>query len=324
LFRQVQGFINALKPRNNLFFVPGQKFYIIAPQQKLTSDKRRNMMSYIHSLYSETKSGFFISLILILLCPAILPGQCLPYQNACTDGEKIVFNVTYNWGPIWIKAGYVTFTSELSEYKGSPAWHLTSYGRTYSSFEFLYKVRDTYETWIDTGNFQTLEFRRYIYESGYTLQNTSWFDYRNEVVYSNTKIGKKPLRTDTLPMKPCTFDMLSSCYFVRSMNLDTLKVGDRFPVHVSIEDSVYTVPVTYRGIEVVMNEDGIKYRCKKFSATMVQGTIFEEDKDAFIWITDDDNRIPVYVEAKIIVGYVKAFLKEAKGLKKPMKEVVVE
>jgi hypothetical protein len=270
------------------------------------------MLRYIFTF----STGFFF-------IPLMLSGQCLPHETPFGDGEKIVYNVTYNWGPIWIRAGYVTFKSELTELKGTDAWHLTSFGRTYSSFEFLFKVRDTYETWIDTANFHTLEFRRYIYESGYTLQNTSWFDYRQGVVYSNTKTGANPLRTDTLPMKPCTFDMVSSCYFVRSMNLDTMKTGDRFPVHISIEDSVYTVPVTFRGIEVVENEDGVKYQCKKFSATMVQGTIFEDNMDAFIWITDDDNRIPIYIEAKIIVGYVKAFLKEAKGLKRSLDGVIV-
>jgi hypothetical protein len=51
---------------------------------------------------------------------------------------------------------------------------------------------------------------------------------------------------------------------------------------------------------------------------MVQGTIFRGDEDVLVWVTDDENKIPVYIEAKILVGTVKAYLKEAKGLNNPM------
>ena len=55
---------------------------------------------------------------------------------------------------------------------------------------------------------------------------------------------------------------------------------------------------------------------------MVQGTIFKGDEDVVVWVTDDGNRVPVYIEAKIIVGTIKAYLKSTKGLKNPVTALV--
>ena len=71
--------------------------------------------------------------------------------------------------------------------------------------------------------------------------------------------------------------------------------------------------------ETVEGLDGKRYKCIKFAAKMVQGTIFKGEEDVLVWVTDDGNKIPIYIEAKIIVGTVKAYLKDYKGLKNPVK-----
>jgi len=250
-------------------------------------------------------------------------SQCRPSSYAFQDGEYISYSVTYNLGPVWIRAAKVDFRTKLVHEKGTPCWEITSTGKTIPSIEFLFKVKDSYISLVDTTTYQTREFRRYIYENGYVLQNTSWFDYRNDIIYSNTKRNDNPLVTDTLAMKkPCSFDMVSSCFFVRSLDMDTLIPEKPYPVNIAIDDSVYSILVKLNGKEQVMNEDGKSYSCLKFTATMVEGTVFEKEQEAFIWITNDDNHIPVYIEARIIVGSVKAYLKEAKGLKYPLTSLV--
>ncbi len=270
---------------------------------------------YFHYL---TRITCWLCGVICTIVPLLSFSQCSPSSYAFGDGEYITYEINYNWGPFWVKAGKVDFKTQLVDFKGSPCWHITSTGRTVSSIEFLFKVRDTYKTWVDTATYQTVEFQRYIFENGYRLQNTSWFDYRNRIVISNTKRNDDPLVTDTLRMKPCTFDMLSSCFFIRSINLDTIRPGQPVPVNLAIDDSVYTIMVKLAGKEIIENIDGIQYHCLKFIATMVEGTVFENEQEAAIWVTDDKNRIPVYIEAKIIVGYVKTYLKSYYGLKYPL------
>lgn len=257
-----------------------------------------------------------VAILLIgTLAPLPSMGQCVFPSNAFTDGEEFSYIISYNWGPIWVDAGIVTFSTKLEQKNNRPVWHLTSTGRTYLSYDFLFKVRDTYETWLDTATLRTIEFRRYIYEGGYQLQNRSWFDYSRNQVFSNTKINDGPMKTDTVNMGTCTFDMLSAVYYVRALSTGSFHKQKSLPVRVAIDDSTYRIDVRWLGIEIVEHPNGERYTCNKFSATMVEGTIFTKDQEAFVWVSDDPKRIPVYVEAKILVGTVKAYLKEVKGVR---------
>jgi len=40
----------------------------------------------------------------------------------------------------------------------------------------------------------------------------------------------------------------------------------------------------------------------------VEGTIFRGGEDMLVWVSTDNRKIPIVVEAKILVGSVKAYL----------------
>lgn len=271
----------------------------------------------IHSLLRYIfLSGF------ILVGLTFINAQNFIENNAFREGEIITYQVSYNWGPIWVNAGLVTFSVVSEKYLGQEAFHLKSIGETYASYDLIFKVRDYFESWIDPVTFRTFEFRRDIYEGGYYLFNNLRFDYTNHKVFSNTKSNNNPRRTDTLKMLPVFFDMLSAVYFTRTMDLANLKPNVKIPIWVLIDDNYYAIYIRSLGKEIIESSDGVKYRCVKFAAKMVQGTIFRGEEDVLIWVTDDANKIPVYIEAKIIVGTVKVYLKGTKGLKNPITSLV--
>jgi hypothetical protein len=249
-------------------------------------------------------------------------SQDFKTNSAFQEGEIITYEASYNWGPIWVDAGLVSFSVEKDKYLGKEAFHLKSTGRTYASYDLLFKVRDYFESWIDPETFKSYEFRRNIYEGGYSLLNTLRFDYPGNRIISNTKSNNNPQRTDTLKMLPVYYDMLSAVYYTRTMDLAGMQPDVKIPVCVIIDDAYYSIYLRYLGKEILETKDGIKYRCLKMAAKMVQGTIFRGEEDVLIWVTDDENKIPVYIEAKIIVGTVKAYLKSSKGLKNPVTSLV--
>lgn len=266
-----------------------------------------NFRKYIYKLLS-------VSLFLVSLN---LHAQCFKGNNAFQDGESIAYDVSYNWGPVWVNAGLVTFDVKKEVFNGKTALHLKSTGKTYYSYDFLFKVRDYYDTWVDPDSFQTREFRRMIYEGGYQIVNTLHFNSNRTLVYSSTKCNNDPIRYDTLKPGPCAFDMVSAVYFARTLDISKLTSDSRVPVSVLIDNAVFNIYIKYLGKETVQARSGKKYRCVKFTAKMVEGTIFRGDEDVLVWVTDDENKIPVYIEAKILVGTVKAYLKDFKGLKNP-------
>ncbi len=258
--------------------------------------------------------------LVFLLFTCRLSGQCPPRLFPFPDKEKATYIAAYNWGPVWVDAGEVTFSAEVTDYRGKPAIHLRSTGSTYKGYDLLFKVRDYYDSWIDPQTFRSFEFRRQINEGGYILTNGVLFFNRLGYALSNTKRPDKPIKTDTIPLTECMFDMLASVYYVRSLDLEQLPVNVLLPVEVVIDDSVFTIRLKKLGKEIIQNRDGTRYSCYKLSATMVEGTIFRKDEDALIWVTDDVNKVPILVEAKILVGTVKAYLKQAEGLKQPLQK----
>ncbi|MEI6899695.1 MAG: DUF3108 domain-containing protein [Bacteroidota bacterium] len=262
------------------------------------------------------------SLILILLLAQTISAQCFKKNEAFQAGEFVSFNISYNFGPIWMDAGTVTFSVTNENFHGKACYHLKATGKTFFSYDYFFKVRDYYDSWVDQQNFNTIEFRRSIVEGKYSLLNTIRYDTNRSKIISNTKRNNDPVTHDTIIPKPCTFDMLSAVYFTRTMDLTSMERDKKIPVNVVIDENLYDIFFKFLGKEIIETNDGQRYRCNKFSARMVQGTIFKGDEDVLVWITDDENKIPVLVEAKIIVGTVKACLKEVKGLRNPSGSLV--
>jgi Protein of unknown function (DUF3108) len=259
---------------------------------------------------------------LALIFPKVLPAQCPTSNNVFGDGEQIRYTVSYNWGPVWVDAGLVTFSVTSELFRGKPSLHLKGTGKSFASYDLLFKVRDYFDSWIDPETFLSYDFRRTVYEGGYTLINTLSFDHPSQKVIANTKSNNNPQRKDTLPIRPCAFDMLSAVYYTRTLDFSELTPGEKKHVTVLIDDAYYDIYIRSMGKEIVESTDGKRYRCIKFAAKMVQGTIFKGEEDVLVWVTDDSNKIPIYIEAKIIVGTVKAYLKDVKGMRNPSTAIV--
>ncbi|MEO8406732.1 MAG: DUF3108 domain-containing protein, partial [Chitinophagaceae bacterium] len=99
-----------------------------------------------------------------------------PFQDACgirntafKGGEKVSFTVYYAVAGIYVNAGTATFTNTLETMNGKPVYHITGEGNTNSSYDFLYKVRDKYETYMDTSSLLPYKFIRNVNEGGHKI-----------------------------------------------------------------------------------------------------------------------------------------------------------
>jgi hypothetical protein len=260
--------------------------------------------------------------VLFIVAGQAASSQCFKGNRAFKEGEYIAYEVSYSWGPIWVNAGTVNFAIEQANHSGKTTWHLKSTGSTYKSYDFFFKVNDYYDAWIDPVTFTPYEFRRTVNEGGYKLINSMRYDHNQKKIFSSTKTNNNPVRYDTINYDACVFNPVTAVYVARTLDISGLKRDARIPVTVLIDDSTYSIYIRYLGKEVVQNRDGQSFRCIKFSAKMVEGTIFRGDEDVLVWVTDDENKVPVYIEAKILVGSVKAYLTEMRGLRNPVTSVV--
>jgi hypothetical protein len=254
-------------------------------------------------------------LFLLLIYTTVGTGQCIEKNAAFTGNEEVYYDVYYNWGFIWVNAGEVFFKVFDSIYHNKPVYFLHSYGNSLKRWDWFFKVRDTYMAYIDKETLLPYYFKRQTSEGGYEVTSQSMFDYENSTVISATKISNKPIRHDTLSLPECTFDVLSMIYYARNLDFAKYRINDKIPIKSIIDGEIFELYIRFLGTETIETRNKQKYSCYKFTPLLVEGTIFTGGEDMTVWVTDDKNRIPILVEAKVLVGSIKAYLKDVKGIR---------
>lgn len=265
-----------------------------------------------------------IFLIILLVSLVKLAGaQCIRGETAFSPGEKITYEVAYNWGIVWVDAGEVSFSVDTVHFRGSKSYYFESDGNSYSFYNWFFKVDDHFKSWCDIKTLGPISFRRETSEGGYWVKNN--YEFQNDGrIFSSVLHKNNPLKLDTINVVPCTFDVLSAIYYVRNFDFRKAVTGDEFPVNFIIDGELYTLSLFYWGKEEIKNRSGKVYTCEKLSVKLVAGTIFKGDEELFVWLIDNKNRIPLMVEAKVLVGSVKAYLTGYQGLKYEMTGGVCE
>ncbi len=264
----------------------------------------------------------FIVLGIVFYQP--VQSQCRERNTAFRGGEEVVYNAYYNWGFIWVNAGTVTFSVEDTVYNNDPAYFISAYGRTYKSYDFLYKVRDSFEVFVDTLSLRPFEYDRVNIEGSSFSHHHYIFDSKDSVIHTSISKDHKPFKDSLLRWKDCSFDLLSMVYKARNIDFDRYLPGDRIPIRMIVDGKIYDLYVTYKGRDTIKNREGRKFRCFVFSPLLVEGTIFTSGEGMTVWVTDDKNRIPIVVKAKILIGSVKAMFVSAKGLRHPMESEIIK
>ena len=266
-------------------------------------------------------SNFWKGLLLVVLlnCQGFVRGQCSQENDAYQSGETISYKVAYNWGFIWVNAGEAVFKVRQRKVAGKNAFHFFAYGTSLKKWDWIYRVRDTYESFTDMEALRPLKFRRNTSEGKYKVNNTYEFDYDKGKIYTATENSDKPFSEDTIQLSPCTFDVLSMIYEARNIDYNKYRKNDKIPISLIIDGKVYNLYIRYLGKETLKTRDKATYQCVKFKPLLVEGSLFLPGENMTVWVTDDKNRIPVLIEAKILVGSVKAYLSETFGLKNVMK-----
>lgn len=244
-------------------------------------------------------------------------AQCFIENTSFLPGEKVTYNVTYNLGFIWINAGEVIFNVDTAIYGNRKVYHLKSFGRSYNNYDWIYKVREQYETYLDIQRLKPLKCERNSFEGDYWTKEKYFADYNARRLYSFVENSKHSLIQDTLPLKQCTYDPLSAVYYVRNLDFSKYKINDKIPIRMVVDNIIYDLYIRYLGTEILTTHENKKYNCFKVSPQLIKGTVFEEGENMTVWVTNDKNRVPVMVESEILVGSVKAVLSKYEGLRYP-------
>ena len=244
-----------------------------------------------------------------IICLLLLMFGSVGYassQSKYPPIEKLVYDGYYNWGMIWIKAGRVEFS--LSPCKKYPnANKLEAIGISIPSWDWVFKVRDTLTSIYDAETFLPYEFSRKAHEANYHKTFDYKFNYADTLIIGDIHRIDRYRRSDTLKLLPDTYDMLSVAWMTRELEFDKYKKNELIPIRVLIDSKIYDLHIRYLGVDKV-KVMGHKKECYVFSPLLVEGKIFRGGEGMKIWVSNDKYRLPVQVEAKILIGSVKAIL----------------
>ncbi len=256
--------------------------------------------------------------------------SCVPVRTVSEDalafqhGEKMDFVLHYKWGAINADVGHGSVSLDSLTYNGLPAFRCSVFGKTTKLFDLFFKVRENFDSWFTREGLRPLRFTRDTYEGGYEAKNTYnyYWNAPEPLILADVYTSSRGKKTVQLPLTPCTFDLPALFYFSRNMDFDVIEPGRKYPMTFAIDDEIFNVYFILYGRETIRVKGIGKVKTIKFAAKLLEGEVFKGEEDMFIWVTDDENRLPVYFEAPLRVGCATGRMTGYEGLKHPFDALV--
>lgn len=222
-------------------------------------------------------------------------------NKAFKEGEKLTFEVKYGF----VKAGIATMeVPRVKKMSGRDVYQITFQVASLPSFDWFYKVRDRYETYMDMEGLFPWRFEQHIREGGYSRDFSAFFDQRR---------GKARTSSGEYNVPKNVNDIVSAFYLARTFDYSKMKKGDRVHLENFFNDKVFPLDVVFHGRERI-NVSAGTFDCIIIEPLVVEGGLFKSEGNILIWLSDDLLKVPVRVKTKVVVGSIDAELINTEGL----------
>lgn len=255
-------------------------------------------------------------------CGGVVPDS----QRAFQEGEKLRFGVKYSASIFNISVADVDFHTTKERYFGKQSFRINAVARTKPFFNMFFKMEDTYDSWLVPETLRPMKASCNIEEGSYRFKSFivfNWKKYQASTSGRNLRSGASSKKT--LSISDCSADALTMFYMLRSADLSKMREGNEKVLNLVFEDTLHNVRLKYLGRDVI-SVDGMGDQVKslKFTCQLAStdGEGYDGGDEFLIWLSDDRNRIPLYLESPIRVGKVFAKIEAWEGLKYPLDCVV--
>lgn len=265
------------------------------------------------------KRTIVVSIALLILPLTMLLGQYKYSEKAFESGEKLVYSVAYKWSFINKEVATATFTVDTKDYEGRPSYHVNAQAITAKSFNWFFELDDRYVTVLDTDNLRPLKATSEISEGKYRYSSRYEYDWGQDSITTYSRNHKHENETiKTMPLSQNSFDGLAIFYNLRSTDMAQMELGSTLELVIS--DTIRHIKYEFLGREEKRVPRLGTFNTLKFSCELAtsSGESFDDGDEFFMWVSDDQNKIPLYFESPIRVGKVRAYIDSYSNLKYPM------
>ena len=223
-------------------------------------------------------------------------------------GETVVLDVKY----LGLTAGFLTMRVDpFGIVNGKKSYGFVTSIQSYPAFsKMIYEVNDKAVTWMNFDTMTPEVFSLHVRESGQLKEGQAWFDQQNnKATYWEKKVTKKSgeeSKKKEWDILPYSQNVFSAVYYMR---LFPWEIGKEYSFRVADqEDNLVFKGKAVRKETLETENNGLLKTIVVKPEFEVKG-IFKPVGDIYFWLTDDDRKLVVRIEAKIAIGTLVCELK---------------
>jgi hypothetical protein len=241
---------------------------------------------------------------------ALLSAVCF-FTNAqnpvISPNEKLDYEIYY----AFVTGAHMTLQTETVSENGKTLYHLVAKGNTVGLIDKIYNIMEDYEAWTDPETLKPVRALKNVRESPkYKRYITYTFDHNNHTVTS-TNSG-----THKIPQE--CYDIVAACYKIRMLDMSNLKSGQQITLNTFFGEENWPLVLQYSKTETIKISKLGKIQCYKFIPVVEVSGVFTAQDALNIWISADENKIPIRAQMSLMVGSAKVDLVKHQNLKFPL------
>jgi hypothetical protein len=273
-----------------------------------------------NQLFRQVLSKKFMKSFILTVLPVLffaqfnLFAQSSGPNTAFSFGEELQFEVSYGW--LVLADAKLQVAKRAHEQENKPHYKIDVFGKTKGAATIFGRVNDNWGTYLDIESMLPTISYRHIEEGNYRKHERVLFDQKKgkaimELYDRENKILKQ-VKEYNLPGQ--VQDIVSGFYFLRSMDLQNLTKGQVIMIKGFFDKEFYNIKLIYEGSELLNTEIGLK-ETFIFSPQLPKNKLFRGDFPVKVWVTKDQNKIPVKIKANLFIGSINLDIKSVKGLR---------
>jgi len=239
-------------------------------------------------------------------------------NDAFGIGEELTYRV--NFGIFTVGSARTKVDKEIVMMRSRPCYKIDGFGATTGMVSWFSKFDDQWGAYVDTSTLITHVSYRKLKEDNYRRDEIVTYDHEKEkaeVKVANKETGVYD-NVKTYPIKKNVRDIVGGFMYLRNIDYDSHKKGDTIVVSGFMEDTYYNLKVIYDGKEKIKSNIG-KLMCIRIVPIVPDNKLFDGENSITAWFSDDKNRVPVKIQAKMFIGHAGLELTSFRGLRNQLK-----
>lgn len=233
-------------------------------------------------------------------------------------GEQLEYKV--NFGFLNVGKAITRIDDRVHSINSKPCYKIDAFGSTSEWMTWVAKVDDNWGAYLDTTTLSTQISYRKLKENNYRLDELSSFDHESHKVTVKVKNKETGIyeEKNKYDIPHNAKDLVGGFMLLRQIDFARLQKGDTVTISGFFEDTSYYLKVMYKGKETIHTKIG-KIPCNVMIPIMPDNKLFDGANSITCWISDDGNKIPVKIQAKMFIGHTGLELVSFRGLRNQIK-----